>query len=404
MEYRDERLVLKDPVGNELTLRVKYTDSKSTGRIVTIFCPYLIVNKTGLNVYFSARSLMTANRITAGQSRQTHGGERLEPILFSYATFEPVRSRAHLKTDDSEWSKPISFEAVGTSYMVGLHSTGGLDTLLGVDVQEGHGKYYLSKVVTIKPRFMLWNCMKDDISFEQIDGLAPVLLKSSQKMPLMKLKTNPDHDDYQLSIRLANMLGSWFELLIRSNPFSLTELGTIYLKLGRVGSLTEDLVRIEITMDKATIFVTFIKEEGRWPFRIENNSSVDVAYCQVGSNKQYVIVPGEEQQYSWDFPSNEDKALILEINGRKRQIEITQLGPLLPFKYPIDGGRAIMDLELTAEGPTFVLKLSPYDESKSVFTSQSNAQADAFKLVTSFNNRKKPSLTFCSFSKQRLRE
>jgi vacuolar protein sorting-associated protein 13A/C len=374
LEYRDESLVLKDSIGNELTLRVHYNDSKSSGRTVSIFSPYIILNKTGQDMFFSAKSFMTSNRLTAGQGKQTHNGESLDPILFSYSTFEPLRSRAHIKMRDSDWSRAISFEAVGSSYMVRLPAAGGLDNLLGIDIQEGMGKYYFSKVITISPRFILQNRMQEDLSFGQAGNLSPQLLKANSTVSLIKLRTDPDHDDYQLSVRLSNMLGSW------SNPFSITEMGSIHLKLGRIGSLTEDLIRVDISIEKATIFIAFSREEGKWPFRIENHTPVNVCYFQMGSKKQYVVVPGESQSYAWDYPSHENKNLVIEVNEKQRAIEISQLGPLLPFKYTSGNKRGIMAMELVAEGPTIVLKLETYDEAKSIYKDTKPSVQDDFQV------------------------
>jgi vacuolar protein sorting-associated protein 13A/C len=361
LEYRDENLVLKDSLGNDLTLRVQYNDSKSMGRTVSIFSPYIILNKTGQDMFFSAKSFMTSNRLTAGQSKQSHNGEKIDPLLFSYSTFEPLRSRAHIKMRDSEWSRAISFEAVGSSYMVRLPALGGLDNLLGVDIQEGNGKYYCSKVITINPRFIIQNRLNEDVSFGQAGNNSPQVIKADSTIALLKLRTDPDHDDYQLSIRLSNMLSSW------SNPFSITDMGSIYLKLGRIGSLSEDLIRVDISIERATIYIALSKEEGKWPFRIQNDTLVNVTYFQMGSKKQYVVVPGESQPYAWDFPSHENKNLVIEVNEKQRAIEASQIGPLLPFKYTVGNNRAIMAMELVAEGPTIVLKLLPYDEAKSIY-------------------------------------
>jgi vacuolar protein sorting-associated protein 13A/C len=57
-----------DNLGRELTLKINYSDLATTGRMVSIFCPYLILNKTGVDLCFSSKSLITSNRLTAGQS------------------------------------------------------------------------------------------------------------------------------------------------------------------------------------------------------------------------------------------------------------------------------------------------------------------------------------------------
>ena len=51
------------------------------------------------------------------------------------------------------------------------------------------------------------------------------------------------------------------------------------MRLGKSDEVT-DLVRTEILLEDATIFVILNKEEGKWPFRIENYSDVDVTFYQ----------------------------------------------------------------------------------------------------------------------------
>ena len=105
LEYRDEYLILEEATGSQLTLRVFYTDSRQSGRLVTVLCPYWIINKTGVDMQFSAKSLLSSNRLTAGQGSQNHSTDIIEPIMFSYSTLEPLRSRALIKMIDSEWSR-----------------------------------------------------------------------------------------------------------------------------------------------------------------------------------------------------------------------------------------------------------------------------------------------------------
>ncbi|KAI8897799.1 hypothetical protein BC833DRAFT_643759 [Globomyces pollinis-pini] len=362
LEYRDEHLVVKDKNQAQLTLQVKYDDSNSNGRVVSIYSPYLIVNKTSLDMFFSASSLISTNRLTAGQGRP-RDKDVIEPLMFSYSNFEPLRSRAQVRTRESEWSKAMSFETVGSSFRVVLPVKGGVSLYLGGHIEEGLGKFYMSKVVTFSPRFMIQNNMDVDMMFGQMNILEPITLKSGECLPLLRLRN--DTDVHELNIKFATMLSNW------SNPFTITEIGTVFLKLGRIGSLSEDLVKVEIAIEKATFFITFTKETGKWPFRIDNDISTDVAitYSQMGSTTTYTVMPGEEQPYAWDFPSSEYKAISVEINGRHRPVEITQLGPLLPFRYPIDGTKksAVMAMEVVAEGPTLVLKLTPFDPKKSAF-------------------------------------
>lgn len=47
-----------------------------------------------------------------------------------------------------------------------------------------------------------------------------------------------------------------------------------------MGSIDQDLLRVETMLKGATIFIFIAREEGRWPFRIDNLTQVDVAVYQ----------------------------------------------------------------------------------------------------------------------------
>ena len=50
--------------------------------------------------------------------------------------------------------------------------------------------------------------------------------------------------------------------------------------MGTVGSSKEQLLRAEISIRDATIFVTLALETGPWPFRIDNLTDSDVVIYQ----------------------------------------------------------------------------------------------------------------------------
>jgi vacuolar protein sorting-associated protein 13A/C len=256
-----------------------------------------------------------------------------------------------LKTPESDWSKAISFDVAGTSIQTSLQLKNGLQILLGIDIQEGNGKYYLSKVISIKPRFILKNLCKTDLSFGIGGSIPPTLIKKDYSVNLSMMKPDYETGECQLSIKFANNLSKW------SNPFTITDLGTVYVKVQKIGSTKEDLIKIDIQMEKATIFVSFSSGEERWPLRIDNESLIEVCYMQQDSNEQYIVLPREKRYYAWDYPSWINKKLVLEVNGQTRNVDMTEIGSRPPFKYPTNTGRDVMDLEIMAEGFVTVLKL-----------------------------------------------
>ncbi|KAJ3391183.1 hypothetical protein HDU84_006397 [Entophlyctis sp. JEL0112] len=285
LSYRDETLTLKDFDEQELQLRIKYNDNLDHGgRKVSIYSPYVILNRTGLELSYCARSLIAAPRPSAGQ---THKRDQSLPFMFSYSSFEPLRNRAMIKTPDSEWSKPISFEAVGSAFdlLIPL-SNRSQDIHLGVKVNEGEGKYYLTKVVTFAPRFMVKNTMNEDLHCRQDIKQTPILVKSKTSMPIHQFNVK---DPRQLCLRMAGLTDEWYfdhfhNVLIvfaRSSPFSIDQVGRTFVKLSRLGSQDEDLIRAEVILEHATLFVILSREEGRWPIRIDNKSDIAIQFFQM---------------------------------------------------------------------------------------------------------------------------
>ncbi|KAJ3052099.1 hypothetical protein HK097_006900 [Rhizophlyctis rosea] len=377
LEYRDETLTLFDNSARELKLKIKYSDRLAVGgRKVTIYSPYVLLNKTGLDMYFSARSLLATSRYAAGQgTRRPKKGDTIEPFMFSYSNFEPLRSRAQVKVEDSEWSKPVSFEAVGSSYDVAIPApTRGLEYRMGVTITEGEGKFYLTKVVTFAPRFILKNNMDEDLQFRQQGASAAMLLKAKDSAPLHTIRIM-DEGYAQLSVRLTGLTNEW------SNPMNINEIGRIHVKLGRMGSPEEDLVRTEIHIENATIFVVFVQREKHWPFKIVNDTDVDVTIWQQNSQNRYRIPHAESRPYAWDDPSYRRKVLVLGVNGREREIDAQEIGHLPPWKYPIPGTNkyGVMAVRIFAQGPTVCIRLTPYVESRSVFRRTTVGRSDTIK-------------------------
>lgn len=109
----------------------------------------------------------------------------------------------------------------------------------------------------------------------------------------------------------------------------------MYSKMGRMGSAELDLFRIEVMIEGPTIFVFLHREEGRWPFRIDNFSNVNVSVYQVQCKPRYTIPKGKQMPYAWDSPSEELKLLTINVNGKEREVNISEIGPTLPFKYSV---------------------------------------------------------------------
>ncbi|KAJ3106617.1 hypothetical protein HDU97_005982 [Phlyctochytrium planicorne] len=327
-DYRDEILKLFDAEGLQLNLGIKYSDKlEFGGRKVTIYSPYVLLNKTSLDAVYSARSIMASNRLAAGQSKAA--------------------------------TKPLSFEAVGSSFDVVIPSPSRNQELhVGVTVKEGDGKYFLSKIVTFTPRFIVKNNMSEDVFCRQNPSAPTTLVKSGDYIPVLYFS---ELEQRQLSLRLSGLMDEW------SSPFTINQIGQMFVKLSRMGSKSEELLRAEVMLEGATVFIVVSKEEGRWPFRVDNFSEVNIEFWQKTSAARYRVNPNEQKSYAWDNPLAAEKSLILEVEGREREVDIRGIGQLEPLKYQSPGDPTrigVISIRVYAEGPTLVVSLGPYIESK----------------------------------------
>ncbi|KAF0534769.1 vacuolar protein sorting-associated protein 13 [Gigaspora margarita] len=390
----DKTLTITHDESLGLKLRIHYFEIPDSGGAfkISIYSPYVMINKTGLDISFKSKSLFQSAK-DAGIASSKQKDQPVAPYMFSYDD-DNNQNRALLKVGDSDWSKPLSFEAVGTFLEVVIPSTStsrAEEIHLGVSIQEGHQKYKLTKIVTFTPRFIIKNNLNNDIIFREPEATNETRVQSKNREPLHFLK----QDDVKRLVLRYHDSNSW------SAPINIDELGRVHLKLERSDNEL-DLIRTEVLLEDATVFVIFNKENGDWPFRVENYSDVDVVFYQQEtsrreffggssnqqpSSKKYTLKSGNTSPYSWDYPAHKEKRLVLKVNNHERVVNIQEIGSLLPFKCPVNGVPHILAIEVVADGPTQVLLLSNYNQSESLYrpkapsVTSSNTDNSAFEVI-----------------------
>jgi len=107
---------------------------------VTIYSPYIVLNRTGLDLELRSKGFLSGPRAAAGQGVITEDSSKATPFMFSFPT-DDQSNRASIKVGDSQWSKPQSFDAIGSTYDVSVPATGARSEMqLGVTVGQGEGK------------------------------------------------------------------------------------------------------------------------------------------------------------------------------------------------------------------------------------------------------------------------
>ncbi|KAJ3340069.1 hypothetical protein HDU93_007411 [Gonapodya sp. JEL0774] len=385
--YQDDKIELRNANKHAVLLRLKYIESPARTTRVQLYCPYWILNKTNLDVSVSAKSVLSSSYIASQRAVNRNSLlTAVKPFLFSFPSRE-LRNRAVLTIGSSAPSRPITLDAVGGSYEELLPSSEGRVYHTAVNITEGEGKYHLTKVVTIAPRFIIKNDLDDDLCFKQYgasNGIEDRFPKKSV-CPLMLLEQS---DDVLLRVHLSGLLNEW------STPFRLTDVGRIYLKLGKMGSAEEELLRVTTKVESAIIFVHFSREE-RWPYRIDNNTDIDFYvfqkqihpnYDKDNSKRKYPLSRKSYLNYAWDdllLP----KSLVVAFQNIERKVSLQEIGPALPMRIKTSSGERLIDVEVKSDGLQIVLALSNYDPAKSRFreskkrSSFESARRSSFETV-----------------------
>ncbi|KAK6371770.1 Vacuolar protein sorting-associated protein 13 [Exophiala oligosperma] len=384
-EFRREKSVqLKDEQGAQLKLKLHYTNMRDSGGAfrVSIYSPYVLLNKTGLDMSVQSKAFFGSAKAAASQGARTSSGHgKALPMLYSYAT-DDRKNRSLLKIGDSAWSKPQSFDAIGSAYEVVLPSTSAKSELhVGVSVTEGEGKYSLSKVVTIAPRFMLKNKIGEDIELREPGSSDVIKMTNNDLVPIYFMRQCPEK---QFCICFPGVNNQW------SSPFNLANVGMTHVKLAKHGQ-RQKLVRVEIILEDATLFLHFSIETKHWPFSMRNESDTEFLFFQANPNIaedeeedkgsgwkpiRYKLPPRSIMPYAWDYPASKNKELVLTARGRERYVKLMEIGNLIPIKLPSDGRGGpskVIDVNIVADGPTQTLVLSNYKPSKSLYRQKTGA-------------------------------
>lgn len=210
------------------------------------------------------------------------------------------------------------------------------------------------------------NNLEKDLSCRQQGTKSSILVKPEEFKALHYLKPAEEHF---LSIKLDGLINEW------SQPFVMNQIGVLYLKLGKTGSEEEDLIRVEIILDGATLFIGFShKSDGRWPISIENTSDQDVVVWQVDCQCHYLVQKNSVRNYAWDKPSVQRKILIVHVNGREREIDVSDIGHISYVRYPMDmkgSSFRVISVQVVADGPVLIIRIAHWERRSSEIASSS---------------------------------
>ncbi|KAF9044538.1 vacuolar protein sorting-associated protein 13 [Hymenopellis radicata] len=388
----EKRLTVKDPRGRTLALKLNYVRYPDSGGAfkVQISAPYLVVNKTGLPFAIrSVRSTRTGAQDVAGDNR---------PVLSHQVDNGHEFS---LKVGDSSWSKNFSVEApsADSALVIPTLKSKQDEIHVGLSWSEGLGKYKLTKVITLTPRFLIKNNLAGPISFRE-HGVAPrerCTVEPGERCPLTLLRGSAEK---LLTIAFPGLNAQW------SPPINIEDIGSVHFRLN-CSSTSQDVqvIQADVKLDGPTIFVTFSSATAGYPFSIENVSDYSFTLTQRDAREEptpggksypvYTVKPHSTMPYAWDYPAARDKKLALSSGAARRVIDIMEIGDLMPFKFNDGQRHRAVSLDVRADGHQQVLTITSYNPEYSLYKPKSksptgsisrqdtiSSSAEAFEAIT----------------------
>lgn len=392
---KESRIIVKDEQGLSLTLSMHYFKIPNSGGAfrVTIYSPYVLLNKTGLDLNVRAKSFLQQAKAAAGQFPMTTAGDDERPtalpFMFSFGN-DDHRNRALLRVADSEWSKPQSFDAIGSTSEVILEAPNrNKEIHIGIGVKSGEGKYKMTKVVTLAPRFVIENKLGEEIHIRESSSPGYMTLNPGALRPLHFMQKTSVK---QLCLCYAGVDNHW------TSPFNIADIGTTHVKIAKVGQ-RQRLVRCEIILEDSTIFINLSMETKNWPFSMRNESDTEFTFYQANPNNdedddedrsgwrpiRYRLPPRSIMPYAWDFPAAKFREIVIASSGKERHVKLAEIGNQIPMKFfNADGQQKIIDINVAADGPSQTLILSNFRASQSMYKtknlSRTNTGSDAFEV------------------------
>ncbi|KAJ7293574.1 vacuolar protein sorting-associated protein 13 [Mycena rebaudengoi] len=371
----ETRLSLRDANDRKLDLRLNYVRYPDSGGAfkVQIYSPYLVINKLGLP--FSVRSKSGRTGSPQDVAGDTRPDTQAQPLPFMLSHPNEKGHEYIFRVADSAWSKVFSFEAPSaeTAMVIASQKQKTDEIHVGVSWSEGLGKYKLTKVITIAPRFLIKNNLAEALSFRE-HGVAPrerSVIKPGERCPLHFMRAG---NESLLTIAFSGLNAQW------SPPIKIDDIGAVHLRLRYPGREQEppQLIRGEVKIDGSTIFVSFSPANEAWPFLIENDSDYTATICQKDSNSNEEEVSGKSNvaytvksrtslSYAWDLPAATDKKILLSINGFRRVVDIMEIGDLVPFKFNDNQRSRVVSLDVRADGHKQVLRITNYNPELSLY-------------------------------------
>eukprot|EP00698_Gefionella_okellyi_P010797 TRINITY_DN2828_c0_g1_i1.p1 TRINITY_DN2828_c0_g1~~TRINITY_DN2828_c0_g1_i1.p1 ORF type:complete len:2279 (-),score=490.75 TRINITY_DN2828_c0_g1_i1:19-6855(-) len=313
-------------------LYIEFDSREQSGqRVVTMFAPYWIINRTGLPLVFRE----TGSPLGPGQ--ETPQTLLDVPYMFSFARKPHLQIALATESGQQLWSKSAAVDKSGS---VELQQGDGV-LPIGFATAPGADEYHRTKCITLVTRHCCVNRTSSPVFVVQVgmehsrhvlgveqDGQAVISFPNSDEARLVRLRLA--HSDWSVPIAL-------------SEPFATSMCFRLHEQVVAVA-------RVEVLQQQARLCLIVTPEDVQYPrYRLENATNLPVLLCQREVDEFIEVAPSAQAMFGVDDPLHYANSVVLHV-GERATIDVS----LEPPKQ-IKGPEFIVIVR--QDGPTLVVQI-----------------------------------------------
>ncbi|XP_019622240.1 PREDICTED: vacuolar protein sorting-associated protein 13C-like [Branchiostoma belcheri] len=269
---------------------------------LSVFCPYWMVNKTGLTLQYKASD---------DTAVLSHPPNQQDVVLFS---FKPkslfAKKKALLRVgSQSEWSDKFSVDTVGSSGSITCKAAKGTDTNFEIGVKIQLSNFSLTKQVIFTPHYLLVNHAEFDISVQEEEGQEWLDVPAGKCTPFW-----PKPKSQKLRVKLtASPPG---QDITENFQFNQDNNGILLKLVNQVGGIFVD---IQVSESANIISFSGYSPGAAAVLLVNHTANNLIHYTQSHQKKEqtYVLAPQQAVLYTWADPTGK-KELLWNIDGNEK--------------------------------------------------------------------------------------
>ncbi|XP_015584675.1 vacuolar protein sorting-associated protein 13 isoform X2 [Cephus cinctus] len=289
-----------------------HTSFKHGSIIMALYCPFWMLNKTGLMLSYKKSSKAGKEHSSPIKSGEDHLNVLYHPetfkgpILFSFSSKAFFgKKKAMIRVEDGEWSDKFSIDVAGSKGVVSCKYNG-MTYKIGVHNQLTYNS--LTKQITFTPYYVLINNADFLMECQEADRPADPLFKVPPG-ECTALWPRSEHEQKTLKVKVADYPE-------KTAPFIFTDMHTTLLKLdNKYGG-----INVDIQINEGGTYISLSEyTPGSAPALIINHTPQTIHLWEKGSMNVRSVQSFNQMLYTWENPSGPRK-IVWEDNN-KREIE-----------------------------------------------------------------------------------